>query len=108
LRAIVRSSEKFEVRILRPSEWETLRDNLDIDMKRICTSLLVTRMRYAELQRFRENPDWLDGRFIYLPRGSMMKVKAKQKERAIRLSDIGKTLIYSRVHILCLSFLHLT
>ena len=93
MRAIVRSSEKFEVRILRPSEWETLRDNLDIDMKRICTSLLITGMRYAELQRFRENPDWLDGRFIYLPKGSMMKVKAKQKERAIRLSDIGKTLI---------------
>ena len=93
LRAIVRSSEKFEVRILRPSEWEILRDNLDINMKRICTSLLVTGMRYAELQRFRENPDWLDRRFVYLPRGSMMKVKAKQKERAIRLSDIGKTLI---------------
>ncbi len=93
MRAIVRSSEKFEVRILRPSEWEILRDALDINMKRICTSLLVTGMRYAELQRFRENPDWLDGRFIHLPRGSMMKVKAKQKERAIRLSDIGKTLI---------------
>ncbi len=93
MRAIVRSSEKFEVRILRPSEWEILRDSLDINMKRICTSLLVTGMRYAELQRFRENPDWLDGRFVHLPRGSMMKVKAKQKERAIRLSDIGKTLI---------------
>ena len=93
LRAIVRSSEKFEVRILRPSEWETLRDALDINMKRICTSLLVTGMRYAELQRFRENSDWLDGRFVYLPRGSMMKIKAKQKERAIRLSDIGKTII---------------
>ena len=93
MRAIVRPSEKFEVRTLRPSEWETLRDNLDINMKRICTSLLVTGMRSAELQRFRENPDWLDGIFIYLPRGSMMKVKAKQKERAIRLSDIAKTLI---------------
>ena len=93
LRAIVRSSEKFEVRILRPSEWEILRDALDINMKRICTSLLATGMRYAELQRFRENPEWLDGRFVHLPRGSVMKVKAKQKERAIRLSDIGKTLI---------------
>ena len=86
-------TEKFEVRILRPSEWEILRDSLDIDMKRICTSLLVTGMRYAELQRLRENPDWLEGKFVYLPRGSMMKVKAKQKERAIRLSDMGKTLI---------------
>lgn len=50
-------------------------------------------MKYAELQRFRENPDWLNGRFIYLPQGSMMKVMAKQKERDLRLSDIGKTLI---------------
>ena len=93
LRSIVRSSEKFEVRILRPSEWKTIRDAMDTDTKRICTSLLVTGMRYAELQRFLENPDWLDGKFIYLPRGSMLKVKAKQKERAIRLSDMGKTLI---------------
>ncbi|WP_156769049.1 hypothetical protein [Thermoplasma volcanium] len=50
----------------RPSEWETIRDAMDIDTKRICTSLIATGMRYAELQRFRENPDWLDGKFIYL------------------------------------------
>jgi integrase len=93
LRAIVRSSEKFEVRILRPVEFEKLRDAMDPDTRRICTSLLLTGMRYAELQRFRENPDWLDGKFVYLPRGSMLKVKAKQRERAIRLSDMGKTLI---------------
>ncbi len=93
LRAIVRSSEKFEVRILRPVEFEKIRDAMDPDTRRICTSLLLTGMRYAELQRFRENPDWLDGKFVYLPRGSMLKVKAKQRERAIRLSDMGKTLI---------------
>ena len=93
MRAIVRSSEKFQVRILRPSEFEVLRESMDNDTKRIATSLLLTGMRYAELQRFRMNPDWLDGKFIYLPRGSMLKVKAKQKERAIRLSDMGKTLI---------------
>ncbi len=62
-------------------------------MRKICTSLLVTGMRYAELQRFRENPDWLDGKFVYLPKDSMLKAKTKQKERAIRLSDMGKTLI---------------
>jgi integrase len=93
LRAIVRSSEKFEVRILRPVEFEKIRDAMDPDTRKICTSLLLTGMRYAELQRFRENPDWLDGKFVYLPRGSMLKVKAKQRERAIRLSDMGKTLI---------------
>ena len=93
MRAIVRSSEKFEVRILRPVEFEKIRDAMEPDTRRICTSLLLTGMRYAELQRFRENPEWLDGNFVYLPRGSMLKVKAKQRERAIRLSDMGKTLI---------------
>jgi len=53
LRAIVRSSEKFQVRILRPVEFETLRDAMDPNTRRICTSLLLTGMRYAELQRFR-------------------------------------------------------
>ena len=93
MRAIVRSSEKFEVRILRPMEYEKLRDAMDVDTRKICTSLLLTGMRYAELQRLRENPDWLDGKFVHLPRGSMLKVKAKQRERAIRLSDLGKTLV---------------
>ena len=89
----MRSSEKFEVRILRLVEFEKLRDAMDPDTKRICASLLLTGMRYAELQRLRENPDWLDGKFVHLPCGSMLKVKAKQRERAIRLSDLGKTLV---------------
>lgn len=93
LTPIVRSSEKFQVRILRPVEFETLRDAMDPNTKRICTSLLLTGMGCAELQRFRENPDWLDGKFIYLPKGSMLKVKAKQKERVIWISDMGKTLL---------------
>ncbi|MCL4480154.1 MAG: hypothetical protein M1113_01540 [Candidatus Thermoplasmatota archaeon] len=89
----MRSSEKFQVRILRPIKFEELREAMGLDTRRICTSLLLTGMRYAELQRFREKPGWLDGKFIYLPRGSMLKVRAKQRERAIRLSDIEKTLV---------------
>ena len=42
LRAIVRSSEKFEVRILRPVEFEKIRDAMDPDTRKICTSLLLT------------------------------------------------------------------
>ena len=67
LRPIVRSSEKFQVRVLRSSEFEIIRDSMGPDTRRISTSLLLTGMRYAELQRFRENPDWLDVKFIYLP-----------------------------------------
>ena len=86
----MRSSEQFEVRILRPVEFEKLRDAMDVNTRKICTALLLTGMRYAELCRFRENPDWFDGKFVYLSRGSMLKVKAKQRERAIRLSNMGK------------------
>ncbi len=66
---------------------------MDVDTRKICTALLLTGMRYAELCRLRENPDWLEGKFVHLPRGAMLKVKAKQRERAIRLSDMGKTLV---------------
>lgn len=57
----MRSSKKFEVRILRPVEFEKLRDAMDPDTKRICVSLLLTGTRYAELQRLRENLGWLEG-----------------------------------------------
>ena len=66
------------MRILRPVEFETLRDAMDPNTRRICTSLLLTGMRYAELHRFRENPDWLDGKFIYLPKGSMLLLRYHQ------------------------------
>lgn len=90
---IVRSSAKFEVKTFKTSKWEILRDARDMDTKRICTSLLVTGMKYAELQRLRENHDWLGGKFIYLSRGSMLKVNEKQRERALMLSDMGKTIL---------------
>ena len=78
----MRSSEEFEVRILRTVEFEKLRDAMGPDTSKICTALLLTSMRYAELCKFRENPDWLDGKFVHLPRGYMLKVKAKQRERS--------------------------
>jgi hypothetical protein len=54
LGSIVRSSEKFQVRILRPVEFEIMRNSMDPDTRRISTSLLLTGMRYAELVRFWE------------------------------------------------------
>jgi len=41
----VRSSKKFEVRSLRPVQFEKLRDAMDPDTKRIGASLLLTGMR---------------------------------------------------------------
>lgn len=57
LRSSIRSFEKFQVRILRSVESEIIRNALDPDNRRIITSLPLTGMRYAELQRFGENPD---------------------------------------------------
>ena len=37
---------------------ENIKTLIDNDTKRIATSLLLTGMRYAEIQRFRLNPDW--------------------------------------------------
>jgi hypothetical protein len=53
LKAIVRSSEKFQVRILWPNEFEIIREGMDPDTGRICNPLLLTGIRYAEFQRLR-------------------------------------------------------
>ena len=65
LRAIVRSSEKFQVRILRPSEFETIREAMDPCTRKICTSLLLTGMRYAELRRLAGTGGNSNDRFHY-------------------------------------------
>ena len=92
---LLRSSKNYQVRIMRPAEWEVLREALDPDMQKICTAQLLTGTRYAELERIRDNPNWIEGSFVYLPHGSMLKEKAKQREREIRLSDMGKIVIQS-------------
>jgi integrase len=80
------------VRVLRPREFATLRssvsqENAAVDLD-VC---LYTGMRYVELQRLHDNPDWLDigRRYVYLPRGSMMKRQAKQRERWVKLNGPG-------------------
>lgn len=78
---------------MRPVEWETLREALDPEMRRLCTAHLLTGMRYAELSRFRENLSWFDGKFIHVPKGAMLKRMARQRERDIHLSDMGTTLV---------------
>jgi integrase len=50
-------------------------------------------MRYIEAQRFQNTPSWFDGDFINLPSSASLKVKAKQRERSIRLNQLGKQII---------------
>ena len=63
MRPLIKSTKHREVRILRPAEFEHFRSEMEEDMQRACTTLLLTGMRYAELWRFGNNPSWLEGRW---------------------------------------------
>src|SRR5467141_1925377 len=62
---------KGGVRVLRPNEYELLWKGA----------------------RSQENETRLDGRFIHLPEYAQKKVKRQQRERWIRLSDKGRTIV---------------
>jgi hypothetical protein len=85
---------KPEVRILRAAEYEQLREGAGIlENQTRSDALLLTGLRYVEAQRLQGNPYWVDGRFIYLPAFAQRKVKRTQKERWVRLSSKGASLL---------------
>jgi integrase len=85
---------KSGVRILRPSEYDQLRTGArTLENQTRSDALLLTGLRYVEAQRLQRNPDWVDGRFIHLPPVAQKKVKRQQKERWVKLSSRGTTLI---------------
>lgn len=78
------------VRILRPDEHELLRSGLsDIHLIQY-EAAFYTGMRWIELQRLQEHPNWLDGRFINLPKGAAKKQKIEFDERTVRLNKPGE------------------
>jgi len=87
---------KSGVRILRPSEYEQLREGAGTPENQTrVDALLLTGLRYVEAQRLQTNPKWADGRFIHLPASAQRKVKRLQRERErwIRLSSKGASLL---------------
>ena len=84
-------------RILRPSEYLILRNQLNEDQQLILDSLLLTGMRYEELLRFHDNPDWLDDGSIHLPAEAVLKGRAikdpDERQRWVRLSIRGKAVL---------------
>ena len=84
-------------RILRPSEYTILRNQLNEDQQLILDSLLLTGMRYEELLRFHDNPDWLDDGSIHLPAEAVLKGRAikdpDERQRWVRLSIRGKAVL---------------
>ena len=84
---------KSGVRVLRPSEYKTIRNSVKREKQIIMDSLLLTGLRYIEFERLWANPDWFDGNFIHLPDYAQGKVKRKQRERWVRLSIMGKAIL---------------
>src|SRR5882762_7957759 len=85
---------KSEVRILRPAEYEQLRNGAkSLENQTRSDALLLSELRYIEAQRLQSNPDWVDGRFIHLPAFAQRKIRRKQKERWVRLSSKGVSLL---------------
>src|SRR5437879_6855080 len=81
---------KSGVRILRPNEYEQLREGArTLENQTRADGLLLTGLRYVEAQRLQTNPDWLDGRFVHLPAYAQRKTKRTQKERWVTLSSKG-------------------
>ena len=84
-------------RILRPSEYLILRNQLNEDQQLILDSLLLTGMRYEELLRFHDHSDWLDDCSIHLPAEAVLKGRATkdpdERQRWVRLSIRGKAVL---------------
>lgn len=80
-----------DTRVLYPSEYKAIRAELNYRHKLIFDCMLFTGMRVVEFWRFVEHPEWLkpSRKCIDLPKGSMLKVKSKQAERTILLSNWG-------------------
>src|SRR5438128_2188709 len=85
---------KSATRILRPAEYEQLREGArTLENQTRSDALLLTGFRYIEAIRFYDNPDWLDGQFVHLPAYARRKSKRTQKERWVRLSRKGASLL---------------
>ncbi len=81
---------KGNVRVLRPIEYEALRNGAaDFDPGNPINldGLLLTGMRYREACRFQDHgSSWFDGSFVYLPKEAQLKEASLQRERFIHIS----------------------
>jgi|LDZU01.1.fsa_nt_gi integrase len=82
---------KQDTRVLYPSEYRAIRSHLSFKDQLRLDGLLFTGMRGVEFERFLEVPEWYkpSRRAIDLPKGSVLKKKAKQAERTVLLSNAG-------------------
>lgn len=80
---------KQGARILFPSDYQKLWDQMPEYYQRICDAMLLSGMRPIEFERY--DPSWYRGsrRVIVLPEGACKKDKCEFKARTITLSLAG-------------------
>lgn len=78
-------------RILVPHEYDKMREQLQVKHRVICDALLHSHMRPEEFRRFAKHSEWFSSprKCIDLPKGAILKIEAKQKERSCVLSNTG-------------------
>jgi len=84
------------VRILSPSDFDKLLAGIPKkDHKTIFEVLFWTGMRYVEMQRFHDHPEWImkERNAIHLPEEAQRKGKRTQKERYIPIAPQLKSLL---------------
>lgn len=87
-------------RILRPWECQALISAIPKnEYQTMFKALLYSGMRYIEVQRFQDHPEWFDGVFIHLPILAVKKKKRKQRERTVHLSAAGKEVMHAFTNI---------
>ena len=87
---------KRGVRILTPNEFRALYDIVDKhENKAKLEAMLLTGMRYNELQRLYKRKQYYNNDTIYVKSG---KAKARQKERHVRLNQQGKRAVDYFLH----------
>jgi len=75
-----------DIRILTPNEYQLLLDNIPKrSHKALFELLMMTGMRYIEVQRLYDHPEWYNEKknIVHLPQEAQLKVKRKQLERTI-------------------------
>ena len=87
-------SDLHPTRILRPVEFELLLEGSRVEENKIRLIVaLITGMRYAELRKFQDHPEWYDeeSNFIEIPEET--KAGRKHPRRYIRLPNIAREVI---------------
>ena len=89
---ILHTRKGTPLRVLRPDEYDLIRNAVDNEPTRLLMDLLLyTGMRYIELCRVAEHQDWIReaSRTIYLSNEAQLKVERKSPDRFVHLSREG-------------------